>query len=258
MTETKGTADHVIVNRASWDADADNWVDRGRILWEAEDITWGIWGVPESELRLLPDVRGVDAVELGCGTGYVSSWLSRRGARPIGLDNSARQLATARRFQEEFGIGFPLIQGDAERAPLRDATFDLAISEYGAAIWCDPYRWIPEAARLLRPGGEMVFLGHSYLAMLTFPDEEQPATEQLQRDHFGMHRFDWSDADGAVEFALTHGDMIRLLRDSGLEVEDLVEVRAPEDAETPTDPLATAEWSRRWPAEEAWKVRKTG
>jgi len=115
----------------------------------------------------------------------------------------------------------------------------------------------PEAARILRPDGELVFLGHSYLAMLTFPDEDQPASEQLQRDHFGMHRFDWPDAEGAVEFALTHGDMIRLLRTAGFELEDLVEVRAPEGAETPTDPLATAVWSRRWPIGEVWKARKT-
>jgi SAM-dependent methyltransferase len=176
----------------------------------------------------------------------------------VGLDNSGNQLATARTFQEEFGVRFPLIHADAERAPLRDASFDLAISEYGAAIWCDPYRWVPEAARILRPGGRLVFLGHSYVAMLTFPDEELPASEQLQRDHFGMHRFEWPEAtDGAIEFALTHGDMIRLLRASGFAIEDLVEVRAPEGAEMPTDPLATPEWARRWPIEEAWKARKT-
>jgi 2-polyprenyl-3-methyl-5-hydroxy-6-metoxy-1,4-benzoquinol methylase len=106
-----GTADHVLANRASWDADAHNWVDRGRISWAAEEITWGIWNVPERELRLLPEVRGLDAVELGCGTGYVSSWLSRRGARPVGLDNSARQLETARMFQNEFGIRFSGTRG---------------------------------------------------------------------------------------------------------------------------------------------------
>jgi SAM-dependent methyltransferase len=257
MTDVENaTADHVLANRMTWDADAESWVERGRILWAAEEITWGIWGVPESELRLLPEVRGLDAVELGCGTGYVSSWLSRRGARAVGLDNSARQLATARMFQDELGIRFPLVHGDAERAPLRDGSFDVAVSEYGAALWCDPDRWIPEAARVLRPGGRLVFLSRSYLSMLTSPDEDLPASERLQRDHFGMHRFDWPDADGAVEFGLTHGDMIRLLRDSGFEVEELVEVQAPEGAETPSDPLATAEWSRRWPVEEAWKARK--
>jgi SAM-dependent methyltransferase len=252
------SADHVLANRASWDADADNWVERGRVLWASEEPRWGIWQVPESELRLLPDVRGLDVVELGCGTGYVSSWLARRGARPVGLDTSGRQLSTARSFQEEFGLAFPLVHADAERTPFLDASFDLAISEYGAAIWCDPFRWIPETSRVLRPGGRLVFLGHSYLAMLTFPDEDLPASERLQRDHFGMHRFGWPDAEGAVEFAVPHGVMIRLLRDASFEIEDLVEVRAPADAETPTDPLATAEWARRWPIEEVWKARKAG
>ena len=67
-------------------------------------------------------------------------------------------------------------------------------------------------------------------------------------------------SDGAVDFHITHGSMIRLLRSSGFEIEDLVEIRAPEDAvgaSPPSDPLATAEWSRRWPIEEAWKARKT-
>jgi SAM-dependent methyltransferase len=259
MTERPGaTAEHVLANRVSWDADADAWVERGRADWAREEPAWGVWHVPESELGLFPDVRRKDTVELGCGTGYVSAWLARRGARPVGLDNSARQLATAARFQNEFAIRFPLIHADAERTPLRDSSFDLAISEYGAALWCDPYRWIPEAARILRPGGALVFLSRSYLASLTSPDEDLPASEHLQRDHFGMHRFDWPDAGGAVEFGLTHGEMIRLLLRSGFAVEDLVEVRAPEGAETPADPLATAEWSRRWPVEEVWKARRAG
>jgi ubiquinone/menaquinone biosynthesis C-methylase UbiE len=151
--------DHVAANRASWDADAPNWVDRGRRSWQDDRITWGFWSVPEDDLHLLPEVEGLDVIELGCGTGYVSSWLARRGARPVGLDNSGRQLATAAGFQREFGVAFPLVHADAERAPFRDAAFDVALSEYGAAIWCDPYRWIPEAARILRPHGRLVFSG---------------------------------------------------------------------------------------------------
>jgi SAM-dependent methyltransferase len=250
------TDDHVLANRRSWDDDAPSWVERGRRDWARTEIGWGMWHVPEAELGLLPDVDGLDVVELGCGTGYVSAWLARRGARPVGIDNSSAQLATARGFQAEFGLRFPLVHGDAERLPLRDACVDLAISEYGAAIWCDPYRWIPEAGRVLRPGGRLVFLGHSYLSMLTFPDEELPAGERLVRPHFGMHRFEWADAEGAVEFAIPHGEMIELLRSSGFEVEALVEYRAPADASEPSDPLATLEWSRRWPIEEAWKARK--
>ena len=55
-------------------------------------------------------------------------------------------------------------------SPFPDASFDLAISEYGASIWCDPYRWIPEAARLLRPGGQLIFLVNGTLHMLCTPD----------------------------------------------------------------------------------------
>jgi ubiquinone/menaquinone biosynthesis C-methylase UbiE len=103
-------------------------------------------------VHLLPDdLDGQDAIELGCGTAYVSAWLARRGARPVGIDNSEQQLATARRLQAQHSLVFPLIHGNAESVPYPDESFDFAISEYGAAIWADPYHWIPEAARLLRP-----------------------------------------------------------------------------------------------------------
>ena len=94
--------------------------------------------MPESELRVLPDVDGKDVVELGCGTAYVSAWLARRGARPVGVDLTAEQLETARRMQAKHGLDFPLVHASAEDVPLPDASFDLAVSEYGASIWCDP------------------------------------------------------------------------------------------------------------------------
>jgi SAM-dependent methyltransferase len=181
--------------------------------WEAADPTWGIWAVAEAQAGVLPpDLEGRDSIELGCGTGHVSAWLARRGTRPVGLDNSAAQLATARQLQDRFGLRFPLVHAIAEHAPFADAHFDLAISEYGASIWCDPYAWIPEAARLLRPCGQLIFLVSSVLLMLAIPDTDGlPATETLLRPQFGMHRFEWPD-DHSVEFHLSHGDMIRLLR----------------------------------------------
>jgi len=252
--------DHVSVNRGSWDEDAPNWVERGRQAWALEDPVWGR-GNPESEICLLPDVRGLDAIELGCGTAYVSAWLMRRGARVIGLDNSSRQLATARTFQEEFALNFPLVHADAERVPFRDESFDFAISQYGAAIWCDPYRWIPEASRILRPGGRLVFESGTPLVMLCYPsdDDEAPADSQLHRDYFGMHRFEWHDDKGivdAIEFRLGHGDMIRLLRSCRFEIEDLLELQPPQDVAEETDPYIPLQWARRWPSAEIWKVRR--
>ena len=243
-------------NRAEWDKLAADYAAPGLRNWAAAEPTWGTWSVPEKQARVLPTVLdGADSLELGCGTGYVSAWLARRGARPVGLDNSAAQLATAATLQDRFGLRFPLVHASAEQVPFADASFDLAISEYGASIWCDPYRWIPEAARLLRPGGELIFLVNSVLLMLTIPDQDgEPATDRLLRPYFGMHRFEWPD-DDSVEFHLGHGDMIRLLRGCGLEVEDLLELRPGPDATT-RYPFVTLDWARRWPCEEVWKARK--
>ncbi len=250
--------DHVRRNRSAWDRRAHEWVDAGRLAWSQAQPSWGMWGVAESELRLLPDeCHGMDTIELGCGTGYVSAWLARRGARPVGIDNSERQLATARELQREFGIAYPLLHGNAEEVPLPDGSFDLAISEYGASLWCDPSRWIPEAFRLLRPGGRLVFLTNSVVITLCAPDDEGvPAGDRLLRPLFGLGRVEWPGEE-EVEFHLAHGDMIRRLRGSGFEVEDLIEVR-PHEGATTRHPLATLEWSRRWPCEEVWKARRPG
>src|SRR6202042_1387242 len=83
----------------------------------------------------------------------------------------------------------------------------------------------------------------------------EPPPEGLLRPYFGMHRFEWPD-DQSVEFHIGHGDMIRLLRRCGFEVEDLIEVQPPEGATTRW-PLASIEWARQWPTEEIWKARKT-
>ncbi|HEY2636112.1 MAG TPA: class I SAM-dependent methyltransferase [Solirubrobacteraceae bacterium] len=248
--------EHVARNRAAWDEWAQEYVADGRRNWETDAPSWGIWGVPEADVGMLPaDLDGLEAIELGCGTGYVSAWLARRGARPVGIDNSEAQLATARGFQEEFGLEFPLHHGNAEAVPYPDASFDLAISEYGASIWCDPYAWIPEAARLLRPGGRLHFLVNSVLLALCLPDEEDGAAgDRLVRPLFGLHRMEWSD-DDSVEFHLPHGEMIALLRDTGFELEGLTEIRPPADATT-RYPFVKLDWARQWPCEEVWRARK--
>ena len=223
--------------------------------WAREGVVWGVWGVPESEVRVLPEVAGKDVVELGCGTAYLSAWLARRGARPVGVDVTPAQLTTARKLQHEHGLEFPLVEADAAETGLPDASCDLVVSEFGASIWVDPYRWVPEAARLLRPGGELVFLRSSTLVILCAPDVGR-VQETLQRPQFGMHRFEWPE--GGVEFHLAHGDWIRLLRASGFEILDLVELQAPPDARTHEYyDYVTADWARRWPSEEIWKARKT-
>ena len=251
-------SDHVRANRAVWDGWAEGYVESGRKGWVDDKPRWGIYGVPEADVGLFESFEGGDVVELGCGTAYVSAWLARRGGRPVGIDNSAAQLATAAAFQNEFDLRFPLVHGDAERLPFDDESFDFAISEYGAAIWCDPYRWLPEAARVLRPGGRLVYLGNSVLLMLcVFGDDETPAGNQLLRPQFGMHRFEWTPSPD-IEFHISHGEHIRLLRTCGFEVEDLIELRPPADMTETLYPFVDLGWAQQWPVEEAWVVRKAG
>jgi SAM-dependent methyltransferase len=137
-------------NRTSWTKVNAEFTDReASSAWAATEMTWGVFGVPEATINTLGDVNGLDVIELGCGSAYVSAWLAKRGARPVGVDVTPAQLATARRCQIEFGMEFRLIEASAEDVPLPSESFDLAISEFGARIWCDPHAWLPEAHRLL-------------------------------------------------------------------------------------------------------------
>ena len=224
--------------------------------WAQEAITWGVWQIPESELNVIGDVDGLDVIELGCGTAYFSSWLARRGARVVGVDPTPAQLETARRMQRETGIEFELIEAIGEDVPKPDASFDLVLSEYGASIWADPYRWIPEAARLLRPGGRLVFLCNSTLSVLTMT--LKGASTELQRPHRGMHKIEWPDTH-EVEFHIGHADWIELLRANDFVVDRLLELFAPEGSETHSYyDYVTPEWARQWPAEEVWVATKRG
>jgi SAM-dependent methyltransferase len=256
---TSPEPDSVGINREVWTRSNEKWGDANALAsWQAAEISWGTWGVPESQLRALPeDLAGLDVVELGCGVAYFSAWLARRGARPVGVDPTPAQLDTARRCMRETGIEFPLVEAYGEDVPLPDAAFDLALSEYGASIWADPYRWIPEAARLLRENGVLVFLRNSTLSILCGPDVGHVG-EQLVRPQFGMHRFDWRVDNGGIEFHLSHGDWVRVLRANGFEILDLIEIQAPPDAVTHEFyDYVSAEWAKQWPSEEIWVARKT-
>ena len=232
---SENLSEHVAENRRYWDAMADEWVAFGERAWEQE-ARWGEWQIPNTELPLLADdMHGQRAIELGCGTGYVSAWMRRRGASVYAIDNSEAQLATARRLSDLHGLDdIEWVHGNAETVAQPDGSFDFAISEYGAAIWCEPAAWITEAHRLLRPGGELVFLGNHPLAMVCSPiDGSLPVTERLERPYFDLGRLDWRDAidePGGIEFNLPISSWMRLFHDIGFDVIDYIEIQAPESA----------------------------
>jgi SAM-dependent methyltransferase len=252
---TSADADRIAGNVAQWTrTNRDHTDASAAAAWQREQLLWGVFDVPD---RWVGDAAGLDVVELGCGTAYESAWFARNGARPIAVDPTPAQLETARRLQGMTGIEFQLVEAPAEDVPLPDASFDLAISEYGASLWADPERWLAEAARLLRPDGRLLFLTMSPLAHLCTPDEDEtPIANRLVRGQFDPWETRWEGYSGS-EFHLPHGDWIRLLRANGFSIDALHELRAPDDA---TDHsyyyVIPAEWARRWPGEDLWECTK--
>ena len=214
---------------------------------------WGMWQIPESELQVLGDVAGTDVLELGCGAAQWSILLALAGARVVGLDNSARQLEHAREGMAAAGVDFPLVHSAAESIALPDASFDIVFCDHGAMTFADPLVVVPEVARLLRPGGFLTF-SHTTPLAWACTDEDGFVVDRLCADIFGVHRYD--DPEGNVIFQLSYGAWISLFRRTGLVVDDLIEIRPPEGAETTYRTEEETAWARRWPMEEIWKVRK--
>src|SRR5215204_5752463 len=212
-------SEHAARNREVWNAEAPNWVTSGRAAWASPTPWWGMWHVPEEEVNVLPDVAGLDVVDLGCGTGYWCAWFAKLGARPVGLD----------------------------------------LSEVGAAIWCDPYVWMPRAHRLLRPGGRLIFLCHSILDSLCSPLEDEPIGERLLRPERSLGRIDWPEPDGrtSTDFHQPHGERIKLLRDTGFELQALHELYAPDGPADEVRHHMLRGWAQQWPGEEVWVARRS-
>lgn len=247
---------HVRTNRARWNEISDDYQRFNAPQIRAQaftgDIAWGVWGVPESRLRVLGEVVGLDILEMGCGGSQWSMALARRGANPVGLDLSERQLHHSRRLQRETGLTFPLVQASAEEVPFRSASFDIVFADHGAFSFADPYRSIPEAGRVLRRGGVLAFGHVSPLYEITVAAGADRAGDRLIGDYFGLRLI--TETDGLVSANLPYGEWIRLFRASGLIVEDLIEPRPPTSGAAREH--ADHAWARRWPSECIWKLRR--
>lgn len=245
---------HVRRNRDWWNTDADAYQERhAPMLAASGGMAWGVWQIPEAELEVLGDVRGKDILEFGCGAAQWSIALAKSGARPVGLDLSERQLEHARALMAEAGVEFPLVNASAEDVPLADGSFDIVFCDHGAMTFADPYRTVPEVARLLRPGGLFAFNHGSPLLSIAWAAEDERAGNRLVYDYFGMHQFDYGDS---IDFNLPYGEWIRLFRASGFAIEDLIEPRPAPDATSTYRDEIEREWSRRWPAECIWRLRR--
>jgi SAM-dependent methyltransferase len=250
--------DDVETTRASWEADSDAYQERNRSQLNRWDrLAWGIWDVAEDDLGVLGDVTGLEALELGCGACQMGIKVAMRGGRVTGLDVSHTQLRHGLENMRETGVAFPVVQGSAEELPFADARFDLVFCDHGATSFTDPHATIPEASRVLRRGGTLVFNVATPIVWMAWPDDDHPADRALHRPYFAMGRTEVTDGSGTtVEWQLTYGGWIRLFRASGFVIEDLIELRPPASATTTYEGYAPLEWARDFPGEHIWKVRK--
>ncbi len=249
------TSPDALRNRAAWDRISDEYQERNGAFIGRAEPRWGLWQIPESELGILGDVAGKDVLELGCGAAQWSVLLAGQGARVVGVDNSARQLEHARGAVAAAGADVSLVHASAEEVPLPDGSFDIVFCDHGAMTFCDPYLTVPEASRLLRPGGLLAFSHTTPLSMICWSAETETTERRLVLPYFGMHRFD-DEPGEPVEFNLPYGEWIRLFREHGFRVETLLEIPAPEGAESTYRTAEENEWARSWPMEEIWRCRK--
>ncbi len=244
-------------NRAFWDADADAYqAAHAADLRAPRACAWGAWRIPESEVAVLGDVAGLDVLEYGCGAAQWSVALAGAGARVVGLDQSRAQLRHAGGQQRAARVRFPLVAASAAATPFRAARFDLVFCDHGAMSFCDPTVTVPEVARILRPGGRLVFCKATALLYLAYDWVAGRQDRRLHADYFDMRVFD--SGEGTVDFQIPYGDWVRTFRRHGLSIEDLVELRPPAGARTTYTEFAPLAWARRWPAEEIWSVRRDG
>ncbi len=219
-------------------------------------MAWGVWQLPESELEVLGDVEGKDVLELGCGAAPVVDRTGGcEGARVTGLDNSAVQLQHARALMALAGVEFPLVHASAEATPFADDSFDIIFCDHGAMAFADPARTVPEAARLLHPGGLLAFSMNTPILDLTWALDSDHPGERLVRDYWDLHRFEVPGEP--IDFQLPYGSWIGLFRENGFIVEDLMELRPPADATSSYRDEHDLAWARRWPMEHIWRVRRS-
>jgi ubiquinone/menaquinone biosynthesis C-methylase UbiE len=118
---------------------------------------------------VVPRRQALEALDVGCGTGFLSFELASRGHRVTGVDFAPAMIAEARRKAADRSLAVRFEEADAEQLPFGAASFDLVISRHVLWTLPHPQAAIDEWRRVLRPGGRLVIVDSQFDAGATPP-----------------------------------------------------------------------------------------
>lgn len=129
-------------------------------------------GVIDTFVRLSGLRPGARIADLGCGSGIFTDLLRRRGYQCTGVDLSPTLIRIARRNFP----GIEFIEGDIERLPFADASFDGVLLAGVLHHFTDRSHCVAEIKRILRPGGKFVAFDPNRMnpAMYLYRDRSSP------------------------------------------------------------------------------------
>ena len=229
-------------NRTWWDGEATSYyVEHGSFLGDT-DFVWGPERLREEDAGLLGDPAGQVVLEIGAGSGQCSRWLAAHGATVVATDLSAGMVATGMAVNDALGdrpgdaVPVPFAQCDGRALPFAEASFDTVFTAYGVVPFvADSDVVMAEAARVLRPGGRLVF-STTHPVRWAFPDDPGPGGLTARHSYFDRTPYVEQDGDGRatyVEHHRTVGDRVREITAAGLVLVDLVEPEWPEGHDEP-------------------------
>ena len=218
--------------RAAWNRLSAPYQQRHQI--PTHSAHYGPWAPLEDDLRLLGDVRGQRILELGCGGGQCAVAFARQGAQVAAIDLSDAQLAFARALAAQEQVAVAFVQGTVEDlSAFASESQDILFSAYAFQYVADMPRCLAECARVLRPGGRLVFsLDHPFRDCFFDAEDDEMAVFPV-RSYFDGAAMHWR-WDGDANLAMTShhhtiAQWVEMLTTAGFRLLRLLEPAPPEE-----------------------------